>query len=291
MDNTAVRLGNNIKLLRKAHGDTQETLADIIGVGITALSNYENGRRYPDDNILNAIAYRYQCPMDQLKTDDFSFLETTSTVLTKENLSSLIEVALPILQIDDPNKDLFFTKGYEHTKEVVANMKTGDGDMMYHLEKASDAYETSLKESKTIESAANLLVLLFVLQIMLLLDDYIDDENESIQHSPKEITAVNKFIPRISKKYSFEDAKDKCELLRYIRKDSARYTLMLKKTREYSNLSDYYIALRHVCLIDKSGFGQDFDRIIGLEMMKTFMRFGNKYAKAYIKTLEKALHD
>lgn len=290
MDNIAKRLGNNIRVLRKAHGDTQEILADIIGVGITALSNYENGKRLPDDSILKAIAFRYHCPVDYLKSDDFSILSSTNTLFDDENLLSLLDATLPVIELAESRNDFFFTKGYENTKEAIECLKNDDVDSaMHYFDKANDAYETSLKVSKTIESAANILVSLFTVQNMIVIDDYIDDENESQYRDSHGNISVSKFMPRISKKYSPEDMEEKRTLRKYIRKESGKYIMMLKKNREYSDLADFYIALRYAYSVDKSNFGQDNDKFFGIEMMKAFKRFGNKYAKTYIEALDKAM--
>lgn len=39
--------GKNIKMLRKQKQLTQKELADMLGYGYTAISNYENGRNEP----------------------------------------------------------------------------------------------------------------------------------------------------------------------------------------------------------------------------------------------------
>lgn len=55
-----------LKLLRKQKGVTQKTVADAIGVTLSAYSNYEQGLREPNNQILVNICKYYDVSADYL---------------------------------------------------------------------------------------------------------------------------------------------------------------------------------------------------------------------------------
>ena len=70
-----IRLGNNIKSLRKAFGETQDDLGFILGVNNNTISQYENGKNIPKDDYLMLIANHYLVSVEELVTGDFSDME------------------------------------------------------------------------------------------------------------------------------------------------------------------------------------------------------------------------
>ncbi len=61
-----INLADNLKRLRTAHGITQETLADFIGVSSQAVSKWERGDGLPDITILPSIANYFDVSLDEL---------------------------------------------------------------------------------------------------------------------------------------------------------------------------------------------------------------------------------
>lgn len=61
-------IGDVIKELRKAKGISQETLADVCGVSMQAVSKWENGQSYPDITFLPKLAEYFSVTMDFLLT-------------------------------------------------------------------------------------------------------------------------------------------------------------------------------------------------------------------------------
>ncbi len=73
-------IGNVIKGLRKEKGVSQETLADICGVSMQAVSKWENGQSYPDITFLPKLAEYFAVTMDFLLTG----VETEKNAETEE---------------------------------------------------------------------------------------------------------------------------------------------------------------------------------------------------------------
>lgn len=61
-----MKLGNNIKQLRKKHDITQTILADKLGVTEQTVSKWENDKCYPDVSLLPLLANVFGCSVDAL---------------------------------------------------------------------------------------------------------------------------------------------------------------------------------------------------------------------------------
>lgn len=51
-----IKIGEQIQILRKRRGYTQESLAEIVGVSVTHVGHIEQGRRKPRIDLLRKIA-------------------------------------------------------------------------------------------------------------------------------------------------------------------------------------------------------------------------------------------
>lgn len=58
--------GENIKILRKSKGYTQEDFAELVGVSFQAVSKWERGESYPDITLLPAISKLFNISIDEL---------------------------------------------------------------------------------------------------------------------------------------------------------------------------------------------------------------------------------
>lgn len=62
-------LGEKLSKLRKQNNDTQEQLADILGVSRQAVSKWESNLTYPETDKLIRISELYNCSLDYLLKD------------------------------------------------------------------------------------------------------------------------------------------------------------------------------------------------------------------------------
>ncbi len=61
-----IRIGENIKRLRKAKGVTQEQIAEVLGISVTAVSKWERNETYPDITLLFPLAHYFEVTLDEL---------------------------------------------------------------------------------------------------------------------------------------------------------------------------------------------------------------------------------
>lgn len=61
-----MKIGNNIRALRRQRGITQETLAKRIGVTPSAVGNYEHDTSFPKENVLERLFGALGCTPNEL---------------------------------------------------------------------------------------------------------------------------------------------------------------------------------------------------------------------------------
>lgn len=75
-----VNFGEKVKKLRHEKDLTQQQLAELLGVAVSAISSYESGNRYPSYEVLISLARifhvstDYLLGLEKLKTVDVSSL-------------------------------------------------------------------------------------------------------------------------------------------------------------------------------------------------------------------------
>lgn len=87
----------NFKALRQSRGLTQAQMADKLGISISAVSMYEQGRRKPDNDMLRKICEKFRVSTDSLlginvkgnsegKSVDEFIDEVTYTLMSQKGL-------------------------------------------------------------------------------------------------------------------------------------------------------------------------------------------------------------
>ena len=74
-----------LKKLRREFGETQETIANLVGITRGAYANIENGKREPDFHTVSVLADHFNVSIDYLLGRD----EQQKNALTSEDMSAL----------------------------------------------------------------------------------------------------------------------------------------------------------------------------------------------------------
>lgn len=92
-----VNFGSKVKELRLEKGLTQQQLANLLGVAVSAISSYESGSRYPSYEVLISLARifhvstDYLLGLDKLNTVDVSGLEDKEVAVILQMIEVLRE--------------------------------------------------------------------------------------------------------------------------------------------------------------------------------------------------------
>lgn len=91
-----MNIGDKLRKARQALGQTQEQVAEAVGVSRQTVSNWETGRSLPDVLSVIRLSDLYGVSLDQLLKGDDTMLhhieESTNTVKSRQRLARLLEV-------------------------------------------------------------------------------------------------------------------------------------------------------------------------------------------------------
>lgn len=280
------QFGKNIKYLRTAYGETQLDLALAVGLDSpNAIANYEKGERTPKPEIKKKIALHYRITEDELVRSDFSGMQVSSSQLG--NKQKMIEMSLlmcPITCTDKAMKDSLFQKGYAAHMRALDAMKDGLTFADADYDMCIGAYSDSYDEYETPESLANILWWIVITELSMK-NQWMIDGAEAL--SDKRVSKKDFFKNFYLKDCSFPDegkllGETELKDLKEMGETVVELLKELKKNAQYSNLADYYIALRYILGCVDNELTEAMNKAVGSEMIWAFAQLGNKYAKKFI---------
>jgi DNA-binding helix-turn-helix protein len=283
---------SNLKHLRKSFGETQEDLADFLFTSKSAISNYESGVRFPDEDVLNKISKHYQVTLSQLLNEDL-----TVTPSLFDYIKSLDEDSYHLLNrifIPFKLKDSLTSKEYkkafeEHLKLLYGSIEEKETvDIGFII----DVYEESIGNCDKPIFLLNFLSFYFLMGLSFLntSDDTLDLEQfksylRTKKRNKKDIKKVlSNFFYLDSDEFGnenvdFESRREFDESLLFIIEK-------LKKT-QYSDVAYYYFALRYVFNIPNNSENRATNRLIGMTLINDLAEINNKYANKFIAIMKK----
>ena len=79
-----IKIGENIKRLRKAKNVTQEQIAEVLGISVTAVSKWERCETYPDITLLFPLAHYFEVTLDELMGYDEERIQAEIRTILEE---------------------------------------------------------------------------------------------------------------------------------------------------------------------------------------------------------------
>ena len=196
----------------------------------------------------NGMAYR--------ETEGESIQEAVQAEeLPWEKQMSVMRAMFPFVSAKAALQEKHFTKGYACSCRIFAMENREEwASMKQYLEAALEEYQRSYEEAGTVESVANLLWALCV--------GYASSvDGETAENAREEYTGS-----------CYETGM----LLMGI----------LRESKEYAALAEYYFALQYfIGMVGNKG-GVEFNRTVGVELMKALVILGNPYAVSFVEECE-----
>ena len=292
------KLGLNIQSLRMAYGETQEELGKAINVGKNTVSNYENGLRTPNNEILARIADHYLVSVEELLNGDFSNYGKIQFDI--DNGWKGLDIILPIFKSNKALLNEHFKKAFDENKRLYKHIIDNkeydfedDGDA---LEYCMDEYlEAMDDDSCKNEAAANYIACWFLQtgcfnfivvslknkSAILTLTAENKQDKEELKEEIKKLSwdgSIDLFNDYLNEMNTGEEKKIISDLLIEL------------KSKGYSDLVDYYLALQYVFGIVDNDLGFGLNIKIGKEMMQAFLSVKNYYVARYLRFMKK-VHD
>lgn len=275
------QLGRNIKHLREMHAETLDELGAVIHCAKSTVKGYENGSRKPDLQTLQAIGMHYNKTVDELMNTDLTDLgDLTLDLNSLSGMIQLINVIVPLYRSDKAMENDNFHKGYELAQRLLDGFSKAEVMSGNIIVRIFESFITAAEESESPESVANLMWSIFIWWTQM----YDPDQMLSLQ---------NKML---SKKMTFkdymklrdtEDVKTKEKRASFLKDfdEIIKVALRaLKSEQEWSDLADYYLALRYVVGMVDTELTYEMNSAVGMQMMLSFMTLGNDLAFKFCDT-------
>ena len=211
---------------------------------------------------------------------DLTGLENISIDLTSSaHTTELLRVILPLYRSEESMKNPNFKNGYDLSQrllEAFSNAEVLSGSMIVRI---FEAFVKATDESDSPEAVANLVWSVFVWW-------------SQIADTNKLLSLQNKLLSKklnIKDYMSLKDTEDssitekKAGFVSDFDGIVTEALKALKSEQEWSDLADYYLALRYVVGMVDTDLSTEMNSAVGMQMMLSFMTLGNSHAFTFCK--------
>lgn len=268
----------NMKFMRELYGLKQAELAEVLHITQHGVSQYETGeRKLKNYELVQMVANYFRIPIEQFVKEDLSEMVVFNPINDIGYIFELFEIMFPIFESPKAFEDKYFKLAYDNLKNIIYDSKRKKYVSLKKIEDCVDQFIDSYNNFQTIESIAN--VLGFILLI------YVPAFDKGKQKLGEAIYRRNTIDKEVVKNYFLgAESNDSFADEEFI-EESSDFVLeciqFLKNNPKWSELGDYYLALRYIVGVVDNGHKEDMNVLIGEEIMGTLVELDNKYATAY----------
>ena len=280
------RIGNNIRCLRESFGLSQEELAFEIGIGKSAICQYETGTSVPVRDVLIKIAkYFHVTETDLLQNDYSNFRRMTDAPINEfEYNKDMFEKLLPLVSSESSMDNENFRQAYEFHNQVcnlIGSGATVDSFDETLIDKCIELYKKASDEG-VIEANANYLWwICFFGFLTSFCDSRMYGGVERLKQGRIGVKEFFKegYLTPFDTKDDPNKQENKKEFWEEYAVDFYVNIRKLKLNLLYADLGDYYLAISYIFDIVCNGMSSEQNSAIGSEMLSVFSLMGNKYAR------------
>lgn len=269
-------LGKNIKYMRTLRGETLEELGNVIHASNTTVQGYESGRRMPDIATTALISQHYGKTVDEMVHNKLYELEQfdSSEIVNVDEMLNIFLHILPIVETEEACKNEFFLNGITNLKNMLKTFRNNVEIDGLIISETIDLFDKAA-EANIIEAVANILWCIFFIWTQ----QYTDLERfKKIQTRLYNKEVDWKELQYESQKDAKKSAKKKQAFIHDFDKLIFDLIHELKTTKRWSQLGDYYLALRYMYGLIDTDYSDEMNQAVGIQMMLAFLQLGNKYA-------------
>lgn len=278
-------LGRNIQHLREIYGETLDVLGTEVGFAKSTIKGYESGVRKPDPETLKAIAEHYGKTVDELLHTDLTGLEKiTFTLDSLSQVISLQDTILPLFTPEEYMGNEHFKKGVTYCQRILSSFSNGEILRGSIIADVFQEFSAALEQIEEPEVVANVIwsVFFWWSQIIdvkqaLAMQNKLLSKKLSVMDTMK----AKRNEPEAVKEKKVDFLTDFDDLLNELIK-------ALKSEECWSDLADYYLALRYLVGLIDTDCSVEMNSAVGMQMMLSFARLDNKYAHTFLETCKSA---
>lgn len=275
-------LASNLKHLRKSYGETQEELAKALYLEKNTISQYESGSRKPDEETLKGITKRYGVTMDSLLYEDLSFVPDMLAYYSDIDSNFLmVSGFFPIYRLDR-RFDTKTIRAFEAHKQLLSGSSEVDIDLI--IEAYDEAYDKfDIDSDEFLVIAVNLLSLCILLYSSIFNEASVKQIEDFLLKDKKSKKEISSFVLNVVLP-SFNDNEVRSPQFKRDLNEGLLYLIeILKESRKYSKVADYFFALRYMFNLVDNDYDYATNQLIGSELINGLSRLNNPYAKKFIQ--------
>ena len=267
----------NMKYMRKLYSLSQKEIGEILSVTQHGVSQYENGQRQLNYELVQLLANYFRIPVEQFVKEDLSKVMVLNPSADINFVNDLFEIMFPVFSSEKALEDEAFRKGFKMLQNIIRDSKTMKAISSEYIYSCVELFIESYNNEETLESVANAMGLM----ILVLAPAY-DKERQNIANAILKEKVINKQVIKdhvLRKEYIKDPLKEE-----FI-EDNYEFILegirILKKASKWSDLGDYYLAVSYIMDTVNNEYDSDMNALIGEELMSTLVELENRYALAY----------
>ena len=279
-------INTNIRWLRRLYGETQEELAQAIYVQKNTISQYESGNREPDREKLQAIADHYMVSVNSLVFSDMSW--TSTARMNKSSAQDYIKVMLPAVSSQRAMQNAYFKRAYDAQSDLYDWFSKSTSEQMDVFEVCASCLEDFLEayedDDIKVEAAANSIAVIYLLLLTIKLTVLLF-KNRPAPFDLLEIKDLEARMLFENGDPGLEEELEEIEddpMIMELYEMIPEKLIEVKRSKEYSDLADYYMAIQYFCGLADNHLGFAYNQRIGCEMLLTFASVKNPYAIRFL---------
>lgn len=274
------QLGKNIQHLREINGETLEEIGGTVGFARSTIKGYENGSRKPDPDTLRAFAKHYGKTVDELLHTDLTGLDKVHiNVNSVFTMMDLYKKLMPLFSSKKTMANKNFKRGYDLCQQILIAFANGDMLRGSIITDVFQVYLKAMEETKEPEAFANLLWCIFLWWTQIF-----DTENMITLQFKLLSKRFDIMEYRKAKQSESPEVQEKKQSFISDFNTIINETIKaLKSDIEWSDLADYYLALRYVIALVETELTVEMNSAVGMQMMLSFAQLENKYALTFLE--------
>lgn len=277
----------NFKFLRRYFNDKQESLAKMLHISQSVISEWEHGKEIPME-MLCKIAYRYNVSIDDLKNKDLSLFYEDVEEINIDTAMKISDSMFPLLTSNIATTNASFNQAYDTTISLLNLDDVNELDKNIEiLRKILVLYKRAWNESSTYVALSNSITLILFFYVFYT-QRGINIGQELINKeklSELDIHTAQLRDPRKEQQSNPYEDKQHAFFNKY---DDIvyEYIKILKNNKHFNELGDFYLGLCYLI-----GFTEDILEAytlsyqVGLYMLIQQCKLENQYAEKFIDSI------
>lgn len=267
--------------MREMHAETLEELGNVIHCAKSTVAGYERGVRKPDLQTLQTIGAHYNKTTDELLNSDLTDLgDLTLDLNSLSGMIQLIRIILPLYSSDEAMKNDNFRKGYELSQSMLESFSRAETLSGNVIVRIFESFLNAADESESPESVANLMWSIFIWWTQM----YDTEQMLSLQNKMLSKKLTFKDYMKLRDTESTAIKEKRASFVSDFNEIITATLKALKSEQEWSDLADYYLALRYVVGMVDTDLSYEMNSAVGMQMMLSFLTLGNDIAFKFCDT-------